>query len=73
MGRMKLSSFMDQYGLDNAAMARLIGGCSAGAVNKWRYGERMPRNRFIIRISEITHGQVTANDFVPSQDDRAAA
>ena len=73
MGIMKLSSYMDEHGLDNATMASKIGGCSAGAVHKWRYGERIPRSRFIIRIREITDGQVTANDFVPSSANEEAA
>ena len=61
---MKLSSYMEQNGWDDAKMATLIGQCTASAVKKWRSGERFPRMRTIIRIRDITGGEVSANDFV---------
>ena len=61
---MKLSDFMTASGLDDDQMAALLGGCSAHAVKKWRYGERLPRPEQLRRIAEVTDGQVMPNDFV---------
>lgn len=61
---MKLSEFMSAAGLDDEQMAALLGGCTAHAVKKWRYGERLPRPEQLRRIAEVTGGQVTPNDFV---------
>lgn len=59
---MTLSEYMRNSQLDDEAMASLLG-CSAGAVKKWRYGERVPRPDQLKRIAEVTGHQVTANDF----------
>ena len=60
---MKLSAYMKESGIDDDAMAASIGDCSAGAVRKWKYGERIPRPDHLRRITEATKGAVTANDF----------
>lgn len=65
---MKLADFMKDRGLDDAAMAVLIGEASEGAVKKWRYGERTPRPNQMTRITAATAGAVTANDFMPTTD-----
>ncbi len=75
---MKLDEFMKGAGLDDAAMASLVGDCSAFAVKKWRYGERTPRGPQMLRIVQATDGKVTPNDFAnipdPSEDsDQEAA
>ena len=69
---MKLSTYMEDNRLGDADMADLIGGCSYHSVKKWRSGERIPRGRFMVRIREVTNGQVNANDFVPSVSEEAA-
>ena len=61
---MKLSEYMKQNCLDDAAMAARIGGCSEGAVRKWKYGERTPRPEQLARIAEATDGKVMPNDFM---------
>lgn len=61
---MKLSDYMRQHALSDDAMAALVGGCSASAVRKWKYGERMPRAGVLARIHDATEGHVTANDFL---------
>jgi hypothetical protein len=63
---MKLSDFMKAAGLDDEALAARVGECSAHAVKKWRYQERVPRPEQMRRIAEITEGKVTPNDFVLS-------
>ena len=61
---MKLIDWMKQKNLDDEAVATLHGDCSAGAVKKWKYGERIPRDAQMRRLIEISEGAVTANDFV---------
>lgn len=65
---MKLTDFMKDRGLDDAAMAVLIGEVSEGAVKKWRYAERTPRPNQMTRITAATDGAVTANDFMPAAE-----
>ncbi len=61
---MKLIDWMRDNSADDDAMASLIGGVSGHAVKKWKYGERMPRRNELLRITEVTNGLVTANDFM---------
>ena len=60
---MKLSTYMEAQGLNDADMAARIGHCSAAAVDKWRRGLRVPRPEQMRRIQEATEGRVMANDF----------
>lgn len=61
---MTLSEYMRNAGIDDDALAAKLG-CSAGAVRKWKYGERTPRPDQMVRIREVTGGAVTADDFLP--------
>lgn len=70
---MKLSDFLRAAGLDDEAFAAQMGDCSAHAVKKWRYAERVPRPDQMRRIAEITEGKVTPNDFVLITQPEAAA
>lgn len=63
---MLLAEYMKASGLEDEEFANHVGGCSAHAVKKWRYRERVPRPDQMRRIAEITDGQVTPNDFVLS-------
>lgn len=71
---MKLIDWMRSKGFDDFAVAQMHGDCTAFAVKKWKYGERTPRNAQMRRLSEISEGSVTANDFVGvvSEPERAA-
>ena len=60
---MKLLDYMRVEDLDDEAMAGRIGGCSAHAVKKWKYGERSPDPDRIIRIEEVTGGKVGLRDW----------
>lgn len=60
---MTLLDFMRTEGLDDAEMARRVGECSPGAIRKWKYGERIPRAKFIDRIREVSGGRVNPADF----------
>ena len=59
---MRLSEYIKSNSLTDAEFAAK-GPFSRGAVIKWRYGQRIPRPDQMRRISEVTDGQVTANDF----------
>lgn len=61
---MKLATYMGRNGLDDDAMATLIGGVTAHGVKKWRYGERMPRPAALKRIALVTGGKVRPIDFM---------
>jgi len=67
---MKLSTYMDAQGLNDADMAARIGHCSAAAVDKWRRGLRVPRPEQMRRIQEATAGSVMANDFFAPSENR---
>lgn len=66
---MKLAEYMKTHDLDDEAMAKLIGDVSASAVKKWRYGERdRPRAETMLRIQEVTAGQVALSDWFPAPE-----
>lgn len=58
-----LASYMANAKLTDGDMASLLG-VSAEAVRLWRLRRRFPGRAHLARISEITTGEVTANDFV---------
>lgn len=66
--RMKLIEWMRAQGLDDDAVAAAVGDVSAHAVKKWKYDERIPRKAQLRRLTEVTNGQVTANDFMHAQE-----
>ncbi len=66
---MLFREYMERSALTDEAMAVLLGGCSAHAVKKWRYRERVPRPAMLRRIVEVTDGAVTASDFLASPRD----
>ncbi|MER2263533.1 hypothetical protein [Methylobacterium oxalidis] len=62
---MQLDAYIRENKLTDEGFARLLGpNVSEWAVRKWRYGQRIPRLAQQLRIAEVTHGAVTANDFV---------
>ena len=67
---MKLATYMEWSETGDADMARRIGACSQHSVKKWRLGSRVPRTRIMLRIREVTDGQVTPDDFFPSVPSR---
>lgn len=71
--RMTLLEFMRREGIDDAEMARRVGDCSAGAIRKWKYGERVPRPKFMNRIREVSGGQISPADFYDTSRLREAA
>lgn len=61
---MKLLDYMRQEGIDDDAFAKLVGDCTGYAVKKWKYGERQPPADKVIRIEEVTNGNVLLRDLV---------
>lgn len=70
---MKLIDWMHQENFDDEKVAELHGDCTGYAVKKWKYGERIPRNAQMRRLTEISDGKVTANDFVQAPTEPARA
>jgi len=50
--------------IDDETLAILVGDCTSHAVKKWKYGERQPPGEKIVRIEEVTRGDVTLRDLV---------
>ena len=66
---MKLLDYLKEKGLTDAQFAAVLGaGHSVSAVRKWKYGERTPKLRELIRISHITRGEVLPSDFLDAAD-----
>lgn len=61
---MQLLDWMRRERVDDEEMARRVGGCTAHAVKKWMYGERVPSPGKILRIEEVTAGDVTMRDLL---------
>ena len=51
-------------GQSKKEIARQLGGISPRSVFRWATAERFPKPTELLKISEITKGAVTANDFV---------
>ncbi len=60
---MKLAEWKQGQGHTDEALAALIGDCSVSALRKWLSGERIPREEQMLRIFDVTKGDVTPNDF----------
>ena len=60
---MTLSEYMTTNGYTDEAFARDLGVAHRLTVNRYRRGKRIPRPEIMARITEITRGAVTANDF----------
>lgn len=61
---MRLIDWMRQANLSDTDVADRVGGVSAHAVKKWKYGERIPRRAELLKLVEISEGKVSPNDFV---------
>jgi predicted transcriptional regulator len=65
---MKLADYLDTNDLTHDRFAALIGTTQA-AVSRYATGKRTPRGPILRRISEVTKGKVSANDFLPPRAD----
>jgi hypothetical protein len=64
---MRLRGWMDKTNIDVLGAAKLFG-VSVHAVKKWLRGDRIPRDKMKAKISKLTKGAVSGNDWVPNGD-----
>ena len=62
-GIMRLLAYLQSNKISGADFARMIG-ASQAAVNRYCNGRRVPHAAMLLKIHEITRGQVTPNDFL---------
>lgn len=60
---MKLASWLEEKNINRRDFAGRIG-VSEVAVTRYLNGDRIPRRAHMLRIAEVTSGEVTANDFM---------
>lgn len=66
---MRLGDWLHRQQMTRESFGELVG-VHHSAVTKWVHG-RMPRREHLIKIGQVTNGQVTADDFV--EDEAASA
>lgn len=59
---MRLYNWLTDQGITHSEMARRMGGVSAEAVRLWAAGRRMPDTKHILRIEQVTNGDVSVLD-----------
>lgn len=71
---MRMIDWMRSENLDDQQVAKLLGNCSASAVKKWKYGERVPDAKRILQIESLSKGGISLTDWVkPAEPERAAS
>jgi transcriptional regulator with XRE-family HTH domain len=65
-----LRAWRKSRGLTIEAVARDLD-ISGGSLSRIERGEQWPDRAIIIRITDLTNGEVQANDFVPEFDPKA--
>jgi len=66
-----LKAFLDQHEMSVEHFRREIGAASRCTVYRWLRGERIPEPGYMAKISVLTQGRVTANDFYQATQDVA--
>lgn len=64
---MKLQTYIEKASITQEQFAASLGVTQA-AVSRWIQGKKLPRPEAMKRISEITSGEVTPNDFYGLED-----
>ena len=67
MQRMQLRDWLEEEDISLGEFAKQIGVSNASVVSRYALGHRMPRKKILQRITDVTKGQVTANDFWHAQ------
>lgn len=65
---MTLGEWVRTKGMSHDDLAARLG-CDRSTVSRYVSGHRMPRRPVLERITEITGGEVTANDFLTAEPD----
>ena len=61
---MKLADYMNAHGLTPADLRKMLGIKGKSTVQRYISGERVPSREMLKRIEQLTHGQVTQEDFL---------
>ena len=64
---MRLNEWIAANDMTMAAFAALIG-VEAASVTRYANGDRIPRREIMRRITSVTDGKVTANDFIEGEE-----
>lgn len=67
---MRLNDYINTHDLTRALLAEKLG-VSHETVRRYLTGESVPRPRTMQKITDLTEGQVTPNDFYTSQSGEA--
>ena len=59
---MRLSQWLEDNNITVGVFADMVGGVTYEAVRLWAAGARMPDTKHVLKIEEITKGQVTVAD-----------
>lgn len=68
---MKLAEYLRSSSITYRQFAAALG-CDPAQVSRWVTGRRMPTMEMAARICRVTDGQVTPNDFLPTEATAAA-
>lgn len=60
---MKLDDFLNESGMSVAVFAKQIGLEDVRSIYRYINEERIPKRQTMMRISQVTGGKVTADDF----------
>lgn len=60
-----LDRYLETQGIKNALFAAQVG-ASEATISRLRNGKQTPSYALVRRIAEVTHGEVTPNDFLCS-------
>lgn len=61
---MKLADWLYDYCVTPQGLMRKLGIKNRSTTHRWIYGERVPRPEYILKIEELTGGQVSLADFL---------
>lgn len=61
---MKLADWMCDYCVNPKQLKRRLGVTNRSTVHRWIYGQRTPSNEYLLKIEDLTGGQVTLSDFL---------
>jgi hypothetical protein len=64
--QVNLREYMDKHGLDVIDLAGMFD-VSTYAIKKWLRGERIPRDKMKAKISKLTKGEVSGNDWIVAE------
>lgn len=70
---MRLSQWLEQNQISTTELANRIGGVTPEAVRLWADGARMPETKNVLRIEDVTGGEVTVRDLHEARAEKLGA